>query len=413
VDSVSELIKGGAMVNHQNNKGCTALYQAAYDGHAECIDVLITAGADINLVTNRNMTPLIGASGRNKAQFVKSLLRYSPDCSIKDKKGMTALDYAKKLKPQEIINLLVEAEKKTIPISTPDTKQDFTFKIKEIAHDVIQLGQVLGKGAYGTVFKASYHMRDVAVKELLSTSLSTQAMNEFKNEAGVMAGVQSQFIVQLFAITTTSPYRLVMELMPKGSLFSVLQNQQTLPWKIRYQISLDIAFGLYDLHAENILHRDLKSLNVLLDDRMRAKLTDFGLSKVKTETASNTKKENKTVGSIMWMSPELFKRQSKHTKQSDIYALGMTFWEIASRKIPYADSKGEQALVMEWIKQGEKEVVPNDCPLNYATLFKPCWENEPTKRPKLEEIIAQLKSINEEKEDSPYQSNLESAMINV
>ena len=93
--------------------------------------------------------------------------------------------------------------------------------------------------------------------------------------------------------------------MPEGSLYDVLHNGQDLSWKTRYQIAADTAHGLSDLHERKILHRDLKSFNILLRNG-RAKLADFGLAKVKHETGSQSSVSHGKVGTLLWMAPELF-----------------------------------------------------------------------------------------------------------
>jgi serine/threonine protein kinase len=153
------------------------------------------------------------------------------------------------------------------------------------------------------------------------------------------------------------------------------------------------------LFAENILHRDLKSLNVLLDDRYRAKLCDFGLAKVKTETSSSTK--NEVAGTLAWMAPELFKRKAIYTKKADIYSYGMVLWEIAARQLPYQDANGNQALISKWVSEGEREEIPDDTPPKLASLIKFCWEAEPDKRPSAEQVVIELKSETATAEASP------------
>jgi len=155
-----------------------------------------------------------------------------------------------------------------------------------------------------------------------------------------------------------------------------------------------MASGLAFLHQEHIVHRDIKSLNVLLDQSYRAKLTDFGLSKVKTETKSQsmaTQTSKDAVGTIAWMAPELFERRAIYTQKSDIYSLGITFWELASRKIPFADASNP-SLIPSWVSKGDREEIPKDCPQKLASLIAACWEGSPDKRPDADNVVTYLKS---------------------
>ncbi len=97
---------------------------------------------------------------------------------------------------------------------------------------------------------------------------------------------------------------------------------RTLPWTIRFQIALDAAWGLKDLHGYPILHRDLKSLNILLDNNLRAKLADFGLAKVKHESSSQS---SVAKGTVLWMAPELFDDEPKMTTASDVTVLAWCY----------------------------------------------------------------------------------------
>ena len=141
------------------------------------------------------------------------------------------------------------------------------------------------------MFAGEWEFNPVAIKQYAAQDFSEQTQNEILKEASVMAtaSTQSDYFVRLRGIVLEKPhYSLVMEYMPGGDLFRLLKSSQALTWTMRYRISLDMTIGLHHLHQQGILHRDLKSLNVLLDINFRAKLADFGLSTLKTSSASTT-----------------------------------------------------------------------------------------------------------------------------
>ena len=134
---------------------------------------------------------------------------------------------------------------------------------------------------------------------------------------------------------------LIMEYMDQGSLYSYLHNNKKLSPVQQLRIALEAARGLQYLHtqAKPILHRDIKSMNVLLEIKnkeLHAKLTDFGLSQVKEEASKKSgNKEEKAAGSFPWMAPELLTRNPQFSKASDVYSFGMLLWEIITKETPY------------------------------------------------------------------------------
>ncbi len=242
------------------------------------------------------------------------------------------------------------------------------------------------------MYEGVWNEQPVAIKQLKAQHLTEKAIKELRQEAQIMfqLGVESKYIVPLKKICLEAPhYSLVMELMPKGSLYHLLHNGQDLPWMIRFQIALDAAWGLKDLHAYSILHRDLKSLNILLDDRLRAKLADFGLARVKQETSSQS---SLAKGTVLWMAPELFKRKAEVTAAADIWSLGMVLWELSTREIPFKDAQN-QLQAMGWIKDGEKEEIPVDCPVELKLIIESCWDLTPTNRPTAVQVVERLKPL--------------------
>jgi len=259
----------------------------------------------------------------------------------------------------------------------------------EVLAGDIRLGKAISSGGFGTVYKGYHHGRKVAIKQLHIREMTEAALREFQQEASMMMRLQSPSVVTLYGVTLKPPYYLVMEYMNGGSLHHLLQSQVALDWKRRSKIAREISQGLSFLHSRNILHRDLKSMNVLLDKLHRVKLGDFGLAKVKQESSSQQTQQS--VGTTAWMAPELFKRRAVYSQASDIYGLGMLLWEIASRKLPFSDAPNP-AVVMGWVMQGEREDIPVETPRWYADLITACWDAEPSRRPDITEVVQRLEA---------------------
>jgi len=200
-----------------------------------------------------------------------------------------------------------------------------------------------------------------------------------------------------------------MERMMGGSLFHLLQDESIeLPWELRYRIAYEIAQGLWSLHSQEILHRDLKSLNVLLDEEKHAKITDFGFSKLRGQVTSMAPSSKHSLGTPAYKSPELVaqdladsssdeeeaaavvKKPAPYTPYSDVYAYGVILWELATRQTPFAGQ--EPIKVYKKIAKGKHEKIPADCPAEFAALIKKCWAMKPGQRPRTDEIVAQTKA---------------------
>ena len=234
----------------------------------------------------------------------------------------------------------------------------------------IQLGQVIGEGGYGKVYQAEWHYNLVAVKQLLADSLTEASLAEFQHETDLMASLRHPNMVQLFGVCVEhTPYWIVMEYCAQGSLYQVIQHRAAFDWGLRIRIASDIAKGLNYLHAQNqpILHRDLKSLNVLLDKDFKAKLTDFGLATVKQQSSTYSKTDS-LVGSVLWMAPELFQRKPKYTVQSDMYSYAIVCWELASWQRPWPEAPNP-AVVPTWVMQGERDEIPAQTPWVFKALI--------------------------------------------
>jgi hypothetical protein len=249
-----------------------------------------------------------------------------------------------------------------------------------IPYAKLEFGKILGEGGFGVVHQGKYAHTDVAIKCIQAHKLTEHALEELKSESLFMVQLRHPNVVQCYgACLEPGHYSLVMELMPKGSLYDLLQNKQEISWGLRAQIAVDIASGLAYLHDQQIVHRDLKSMNVLLSDNLRAKINDFGLSKIKTESQATTANTKKGIGTTRWMAPELFDDEPSNTAASDVYSFAMVLWELTSRSIPYAKLTTDIQVARQ-IERGNKEKISDDCPSELSQIITACWETKPKHR---------------------------------
>ncbi|POG65392.1 kinase-like domain-containing protein [Rhizophagus irregularis DAOM 181602=DAOM 197198] len=196
----------------------------------------------------------------------------------------------------------------------------------------------------------------------------------------------------MYKLIVSKRYILVLEYANEGTLRDYLKKKFTsLEWMDKTQMALDIACGLKFLHFKEIIHRDLHSKNILVNNG-KLLIADFGLSKKFAEARINSLAN--TRGMIEYTEPQCFKSlKYKKNKKSDIYSLGVLLWEISSGRPPFSDC--ERSLLRDHIKDGNREEPTEDTPLKYQQLYQKCWESEPNSRPDIEEVyetISQLKT---------------------
>ncbi|KAL0393326.1 UNVERIFIED_CONTAM: putative serine/threonine-protein kinase SIS8 [Sesamum radiatum] len=179
--------------------------------------------------------------------------------------------------------------------------------------------------------------------------------------------------ILLFMGAVTSPQRLciVTEFLPRGSLFRLLQRNTTkLERRRRIHMALDIARGMNYLHHLNppIIHRDLKSSNLLVDRNWTVKVGDFGLSRLKNETYLTTKSGK---GTPQWMAPEVL-RNDPADEKADVYSFGVILWELVTHKIPWDNLNSMQVIGAVGFMNQRLEI-PKDVEPEWASIIESCW----------------------------------------
>ncbi|CAH8338916.1 unnamed protein product [Eruca vesicaria subsp. sativa] len=210
--------------------------------------------------------------------------------------------------------------------------QIFTFETVALATDYFSDANKLGEGGFGPVYKGRLvDVEEVAIKRL--SIASGQGLVEFKNEAMLIAKLQHTNLVQLLGCCIEKDEKmLIYEYMPNKSLDYFLFDslrKNVLDWTLRFMIMEGIVQGLLYLHKYSrlkVIHRDIKASNILLDEDMNPKISDFGMARIfgAQESRANTKR---VAGTFGYMSPEYF-REGLFSAKSDVFSFGVLMLEI-------------------------------------------------------------------------------------
>ncbi|XP_021723594.1 cysteine-rich receptor-like protein kinase 10 isoform X2 [Chenopodium quinoa] len=212
----------------------------------------------------------------------------------------------------------------------------FDLRTLEAATNNFSNDNKLGQGGFGTVYKGTLaNGQEIAVKRL--SKVSSQGAEEFKNEVVLIANLQHRNLVKLLGFCLAGEEKsLVFEFVPNKSLDYFLfdaRKQGELKWSARYEIIKGIARGLLYLHQDSqlrIIHRDLKSGNILLDANMNPKIADFGLARI-SEVEQSVNATTRIVGTYGYMAPE-YAMHGQFSVKSDVYSFGVLVLEIVCGK---------------------------------------------------------------------------------
>eukprot|EP00992_Anisonema_acinus_P009446 TRINITY_DN5665_c0_g1_i2.p1 TRINITY_DN5665_c0_g1~~TRINITY_DN5665_c0_g1_i2.p1 ORF type:complete len:233 (+),score=42.60 TRINITY_DN5665_c0_g1_i2:1017-1715(+) len=217
----------------------------------------------------------------------------------------------------------------------------------------------------------------------------------FRREVRLLSSLTHPHIVLFKGACVDPPHLcIVTELMNGGNLYTLLQDEDVdLEWGLRLRWARDVARGMMYLHSLHpaIVHRDLKSPNILVNDYYMVKLCDFGMSRTKQHTRIVTKQGG---GSAMWMAPECL-RGEPFAESSDVYSFGVVMWEILTRQIPWEDKEMVQLVGLVGFRNQTLEVpqhVPG-CPAEFIEIMRTCWEAEPVDRPSFDTLVPRLEDL--------------------
>ncbi|KAI3682869.1 hypothetical protein L1987_83199 [Smallanthus sonchifolius] len=300
---------------------------------------------------------------------------------------------------------------------TVDKSVEFTYEELAKATDDFSLTNKIGQGGFGVVYYGELRGEKAAIKKM-----DMQASKEFLAELNVLTHVHHLNLVRLIGYCVEGSLFLVYEFIGNGNLSQHLRDssgREPIPWATRVQIALDSARGLEYIHEHTVpmyIHRDIKSPNILIDEKFRAKVADFGLTKL-TEVGSGSL-QTRLVGTFGYMPPE-YAQYGEVSPKVDVYAFGVVLFELISAKEAIVktnefgnESKGLVGLFEEVLSLFDpsedlrklvdprlKAEYPLDSVRKVALLAKACTHENPQLRPSMRSIVVALMTLSSSTED--------------
>ncbi|XP_042519878.1 serine/threonine/tyrosine-protein kinase HT1-like [Macadamia integrifolia] len=275
---------------------------------------------------------------------------------------------------------------------------------EEWSADLSQLfiGSKFASGRHSRIYRGIYRQREVAVKLVSQAEedkkLAMLLEKQFTSEVALLLRLRHPNIIAFVAACKRPPvFCIITEYLGGGSLRKYLQQQEpnSIPLDLVLKFSLDIARGMSYLHSQGILHRDLKSENLLLGEDMCVKVADFGISCLESQCLSG----KGFISTYRWMAPEMIK-EKHHTRKVDVYSFGIVLWELLTALMPFEGMTPEQAAFAVSQKNA-RPPLPSKCPVAFSHLISRCWASNPDKRPHFTEIVSILENFTESLKNDP------------
>ncbi|CAM6123441.1 unnamed protein product [Calypogeia fissa] len=288
----------------------------------------------------------------------------------------------------------------------------------EIDPTKLTLKNVIAHGTYGTVHRGVYDGQDVAIKFLdwgeedtMSRTQIESFRSAFRQEVQVWHNLDHPNVTKFIGASMGGPDLqipsfqngiddfflvgsniccVVVEYLAGGTLkdYLIRNRRRKLAFKVVIQLALDLSRGLEYLHAKKIVHRDVKSENMLLDTKRNLKIADFGVARVE---ASNPKDMTGETGTLGYMAPEVLNGKP-YNRKCDVYSFGICLWEIYCCDMPYPDLSFTE-MTHAVVHQNLRPTIPRCCPTALAHVMKKCWDQHPDKRPEMAQVVQLIEAI--------------------
>uniref|UniRef100_A0A674PGG6 Mitogen-activated protein kinase kinase kinase n=1 Tax=Takifugu rubripes TaxID=31033 RepID=A0A674PGG6_TAKRU len=246
----------------------------------------------------------------------------------------------------------------------------------EVPFEEISDLQWVGSGAQGAVFLGKFHGEEVAVKKVRDIK---------ETEIKHLRKLKHPNIITFKGVCTQAPcYCILMEYCAQGQLYEVLRAGRKITPSLLVDWSMGIAGGMNYLHLHKIIHRDLKSPNMLITHDDLVKISDFGTSKELSDKSTKMS----FAGTVAWMAPEVI-RNEPVSEKVDIWSFGVVLWEMLTGEIPYKDVDSS-AIIWGVGNNSLQLPIPESCPDGFKILLRQCWNCKPRNRPSFRQILLHL-----------------------
>ncbi|MED6184587.1 hypothetical protein PIB30_048853 [Stylosanthes scabra] len=279
-------------------------------------------------------------------------------------------------------------------VDCPSQEVDLGVEDLNIPWSELVLKENIGAGSFGTVIRADWHGSDVAVKILKVQGFDSERIEEFLKEVSLMKRLRHPNIVLLMGAVFQPPrLSIVTEYLSRGSLYELLRMPgvgTSLSEMRRLNMAYDVARGMNYLHQMRppIVHGDLKSPNLLVDNTYTVKVGDFGLSRTKANTFLSSKT---AAGTPEWMAPEVILGKPSNEK-CDVFSFAVILWELVTLEQPWRQLNPSQVVAAVGFMDQRLEI-PSHVNPQVAALIELCWDSDPTRRPSFSQVMKRLREI--------------------
>ncbi|KAL2922650.1 Serine/threonine-protein kinase STY13 [Bienertia sinuspersici] len=341
---------------------------------------------------------------------------------LKGKGSLSSKDLMLRADKIDLKSLDIQLEKKLNKVWCKQLDTEHPKEEWEIDLSKMELKHLVAHGTYGSVYRGTYDNQDVAVKLLdwgedgMATAADSASLRAaFQQEIVVWQKLDHPNVTKFVGASmgtsnlkipvknsSQDAYRshpsraccVVVEYIPGGTLkqFLIRNRRKKIAFKDVIHLSLGLARGLSYLHSRKIVHRDVKTENMLLDFERTVKIADFGVARVE---AQNPRDMTGATGTYGYMAPEVLDGQP-YDHKCDVYSYGICLWEIYCCAMPYADlsfSEVSSAVVARNLRPQ----IPRCCPNSLASVMKMCWDASPEKRPEMDVVVRMIEAIDTSK----------------